>query len=125
MLLYSVINSPDDCHQLQNDLNTLDQWANKWRMVFKHSKCEYLKIKLTLSLYTISKISKLKRSLMPDIWVSSLSHLTWNEHIKYVTIQANNGKSFLQRNPININIVTKHNQTLELSTSRSGTINLQ
>ena len=74
VLLYSVINSPDDCHQLQNDLNTLDQWANKWRMVFKHSKCEYLKIKLTLSLYTIYKISKLKRSLMPDIWVSSLSH---------------------------------------------------
>ena len=34
------------------------------------------------------------------------SHLTWNEHIKHVTIKANNAKSFLQRAkpscPINI-----------------------
>ena len=33
------------------------------------------------------------------------SHLTWNEHIKHVTIKAKNAKSFLQRNlkscPIN------------------------
>ena len=27
LLFYSTIASPDDCHQLQADLNTLEQWG--------------------------------------------------------------------------------------------------
>ena len=52
VLLFSTINLLNDCHQLQADLNTLYQWANRWRMVFNPSKWEYLKI--TNKLYSIS-----------------------------------------------------------------------
>ena len=43
VLLYSTITTPDDCHQLQGDLHTLEQWAKKWNMIFNPSKCEFLK----------------------------------------------------------------------------------
>ena len=48
VLLNLTISSLDDCYQLQADLNTLEYWANKWRMVFNPSKCE-LPIKFILS----------------------------------------------------------------------------
>jgi len=33
VLLYSTITTPDDCHQLQTDLQTLEQWAKKCNMI--------------------------------------------------------------------------------------------
>jgi len=33
VLIYSTTNSVDDCHKLQSDLTTLEQWACKWNMV--------------------------------------------------------------------------------------------
>jgi len=35
---------PDDCHQLQADLNILEQWAQKWNTIFSPSKCEVLRV---------------------------------------------------------------------------------
>ena len=72
--IHAVINSADDCHQLQNDLNTLDQWANKWRMVFNPSKCEYLKITNKTHPVSMQYHKQLKRSLMPDIYISGCHH---------------------------------------------------
>ena len=44
VLLYSIITTPYDCHQLQADLHTLEQWAKKWNMIFNPSKCEFLRV---------------------------------------------------------------------------------
>ena len=44
VLLYLTINTVDDCHRLQRDLITLEQWACKWHMVFNLTKCEFLKV---------------------------------------------------------------------------------
>ena len=43
VLLYSIISSPDNCHQLQTNLNILTQWAKNWSMIFNPSKCEFLR----------------------------------------------------------------------------------
>ena len=51
-LVYNVINSIDDCIQLQSDLLL----ANVWQMQFNPSKCEFLVVtnkKSTPSLHTI------------------------------------------------------------------------
>ena len=42
-LLYRDINS-EDIIVLQEDLNTLSQWAKKWQMNFNPTKCECLRI---------------------------------------------------------------------------------
>ena len=42
ILLYSQITSIADC--LQQDLDLLVQWANRWKMTFNILKCEFLRV---------------------------------------------------------------------------------
>ena len=42
--VFKEIKSRDDCSNLQNDLNALHQWSNKWEMSFNASKCKVLTI---------------------------------------------------------------------------------
>ena len=44
VLLYNTIHSQEDCHNLQQDLNLLEEWATKWKMSFNLQKCEFLRI---------------------------------------------------------------------------------
>ena len=99
VLLYSTINSLDDCHQLQADLNTLEQWANRWRMVFNPLKCEYLKI--TNKLHSISTQYHIQKHTIKEVTHAKYlgviinQHLTWNEHTNYVTSKANASYSII------------------------------
>ena len=44
ILIYSTIQSTDDCNRLQHDLFTLQEWASLWQMEFNPAKCEHLVI---------------------------------------------------------------------------------
>ena len=44
VLIYSYINSKDDCIPLQQDLTALEQWSLKWQMLFNPVKCVFLHI---------------------------------------------------------------------------------
>ena len=44
ILIYTTIQSVDDCNRLQNDLFTLQKWASSWQMEFNPAKCEHLVI---------------------------------------------------------------------------------
>ena len=44
VLLYRSIDSVQNSIALQQDLNTLQDWANKWLMVFNPTKCELIRI---------------------------------------------------------------------------------
>ena len=43
-LVYSCINTIDDCILLQRDLAELEKWAKEWQMEFNPLKCELLTI---------------------------------------------------------------------------------
>ena len=43
-ILYSTIHSSSDCITLQKDLDSLMQWATKWKMCFNPEKSEHMKI---------------------------------------------------------------------------------
>ena len=43
-LKFSEEYKQDKCHTLQEDLNRLDQWSEKWQMLFNQSKCKCLDI---------------------------------------------------------------------------------
>jgi len=102
VLLYSTIKSLDDCHILQEDLNTLNKWAQTWKMTFNASKCEFLrvtkKLKPILMQYHIQDevIKEVKYAKYLGVIIDH--HLSWNDHINYITSKANNVKCFLQRN---------------------------
>ena len=42
--LYSFVNIESDCLILQEDLDTLVQWAHTWEMEFNYQKCEFLRV---------------------------------------------------------------------------------
>ena len=52
VLLYSSIRTITDCQNLQDNLNRLVQWANRWQMSFNFAKCEMIRI--TNSMFYIS-----------------------------------------------------------------------
>ena len=102
-LVYNVINTIDDCVQLQNDLLLLERWANIWQMQFNPSKCEFLAVtnktstpSFTYHIYEIPikavQHAKYLRVIIID------SKLTWKEHIKITTHKANTALAFLRRN---------------------------
>jgi len=102
VILYSNINSVEDCHQLQRDLDSLTQWANKWLMTFNPTKCEFLRITNKINIipftyhldnYTIQEVTHAKY-----LGVVIDQHLNWNEHIKQVASKATKINAFLYRN---------------------------
>ncbi|MEW8541896.1 MAG: reverse transcriptase family protein [Candidatus Thiodiazotropha sp.] len=43
-LLYRRVRSSADCHQLQEDLDKLQEWEQKWQMAFNADNCEVIRI---------------------------------------------------------------------------------
>ena len=37
-----IVDSPDDVHQLQHNLNNLFEWSREWQMLFNLEKCHVL-----------------------------------------------------------------------------------
>ena len=42
--MFRRVESQEDRHQLQSDLNKLVKWAEKWQMLFSKDKCKCLHI---------------------------------------------------------------------------------
>jgi len=102
VLLYTTIRTVDDCHKLQADLNSLEQWAQRWNMVFNPSKCEFLRVcnksnPIPMRYYIQGQQIKQATSAK-YLGVTIDEHLTWNDHVKNVISKANSVKNFLQRN---------------------------
>ena len=71
-LLYrSSIHSEQDVVALQNDLDTLSQWADVWQMSFNPSKTEFLRI--TNKIKYVQSSYYLSNTLIPS--VSHTKHL--------------------------------------------------
>ena len=44
VLLFSTVDTLEDCKQLQLDLDNLETWAKIWQMEFNPDKCQHLQI---------------------------------------------------------------------------------
>ena len=102
VLLYRSIDSIQDSIALQQDLNTLQDWANKWLMVFNPTKCELIRItnkrNRQLSDYYIQNTLIKANSQAKYLGVTIDEHLIFNDHIKNIANKANTVRAFLQRN---------------------------
>ena len=53
--LYTRIKDQDDCNSLQQDLNALGAWSQKWLLKFNETKCVVLKIHSAINyVYTLN-----------------------------------------------------------------------
>ena len=84
MYYYTPVNTIVDCQSLQEDLDRLVQWADRWQMNFNFTKCEMIRItnRINPVYYTYR---------MKDHCLNEVSHtkylgvfidkgLTWSKH---------------------------------------------
>jgi hypothetical protein len=92
-LLYRKIMSPDDCLQLQKDLEEVADWCNKWLMTLNLDKCEFMKVtskrNALESHYRILDHDLSQVSSYKYLGVIINEKLNWNTHINTVINKAN------------------------------------
>ena len=102
VLLYRVISNEADTICLQNDLFTLENWANTWQIKFNPSKCIHVAItrkKTSIKhCYQIHSQQIQQSNSAKYLGVVIDQHLTWKEHVNNICSKAIKAKAFLQRN---------------------------
>ena len=67
VLLYTTIHSQDDCHRLQQDLNTLEQWAADWKFHSTYKNVNFLE-SLTRSTHAIlAQYTLQSKTIKPEV----------------------------------------------------------
>jgi len=101
-LLYRKIYNKADQEVLQQDLQYLQEWADKWLMTFNVNKCEILQISLNHSIMHYSyllydqPLKLVNEARYLGIMIDS--KLNFNTQVHLVCKKANNALSFLKRN---------------------------
>ena len=113
VLLYNTIHSQEDCHNLQQDLNLLKEWATKWKMSFNLQKCEFLRI--TNKKYLIFFQYLIQNEIIREVTYAKYlgvtidQNLKWSEHVKQISNKANGVHGFLRHNLYSCPMSTKIN----------------
>ena len=101
-LMYRPINSANDCHMFQQDLDRLHQWSTTWQMQFNTDKCHIIRFSLLrnniLTDYHLGDSLLTMVSEYPYLGLTLSSNLSWQLHINNVTKKANRILGLLQRN---------------------------
>ena len=101
-MLYREINSDEDRHKLQTDLDGLLKWEQDWKMQFHPEKCVQLSITLkkkpTETSYYMRNHQLEKTNSAKYLGITISSNLSWTPHIDAITSRAYSKLAFLQRN---------------------------
>ena len=101
-IMYLTISSMSDAQKLQNDLDKLASWENKWDMSFHPQKCNVLSITNNRSIIHYPYI--LHGNLLEHVdkakylGVTLQSNFKWDAHINNITNKAYSTLGFLRRN---------------------------
>ena len=100
--VYLTIGGAEDGKVLQNDLDTLSMWEDRWDMEFNPSKCQVVRV--TTARNFINTVYTLHGQVLEVVTsakyfgVDIPSGLSWNSNIDRITGNANRTPSFIQRN---------------------------
>ena len=117
-VLYHEIKGPEDHDILQQDLNAVFAWADKWQMSFNASKCQHLTItwKKQPSNYNYCVSNQIieKTDNHKYLGVTISSDLSFKHHISNIRAKATNTLGIIRRNlgPCSQNIKLQAYQTL-------------
>ena len=91
-----------DANELQNDLNTVTDWAQAWQMKFNVSKCSILRIHRLqnpiINSYTVMNEELTAVKHHPYLGVELDQKLSFTNHIDNVTAKATRTLNLLRRN---------------------------
>ena len=101
-LMYRTIKNHDDAWQLQEDIDSLQQWESEWLMSFNPDKCEVIHItnkrNPLKSTYSIHDTPLQPTDSAKYLGATITPNLSWKTHIDNNTKKANSTLSFLRRN---------------------------
>ena len=98
--IYRKIRSPEDCLALQNDLLTLYQWSNIWKLKFNINKCKVIKFCRVVKHKFEYHLNNTALESLPqfnDLGVIVTSNLSWKPHIRSVVSKANKMLGLIKR----------------------------
>ena len=101
-VLYSQVNSSRDQLHLQNNLDKLAEWGEKWDMKFNASKCTVLTVsrkrKILQQNYQLYDNTLEAVNTAKYLGITISSDLNWKPHIEDICVKANRTLGFLRRN---------------------------
>lgn len=105
-LLYRQIKTQADHNILQEDLRSLEKWAEKWGMRFNEKKCYVMSVQNKSSrFYQLNNHLLQQVPSSPYLGVQINDTLTWSEHVEQIAKRASSSLGLLRRNlrfcPIN------------------------
>ena len=114
-VLYRVIRTIQDCIKLQNDLISLEKWANDWGMVFNAKKCYIMSTKKKVSyFYELNNTILQEVDTNPYLGLNISNDLKWSQHIDSVCKKASSMLGFAKRNLHHCPRSTRHTAYISL-----------
>ncbi len=101
--LYGISSTPTDRSSIQDDLNTLQQWSEKWQLSFNASKCKTLHLGKDNVQHGYSMVSTSGQVILEqtpcekDLGVLMDDKLSFDEHICQAVKRANSKLAMIRR----------------------------
>ena len=99
-----AIEMAEDCHILQDDLNSLAKWETDWQIKFNVSKCHSMRVTRLHPSNHIQFSYTLHQQILEQVQSAKYLGLTitdnldWGQHISEITCKATKTLGFLRRN---------------------------
>lgn len=101
-VLYRQVQNEGDCAYLQNDLDCIVQWCQKWQMTLNPKKCVHMRVskkkKPIVTAYTIDTHIVITEPTCKYLGVVLSHDCSWNANVDHVAGKAARALNFIQRN---------------------------
>jgi hypothetical protein len=100
-IIYREIHSASDQLQMQQDLDALETWSNRWGMQFNAKKCVIMTIsrkKPLMKFYQLNNTILDQVSACTYLGVQIADNMDWSQHVNTCAKKANSRLGFLRRN---------------------------
>ena len=102
-ILYRTVNTQEDVSAIQDDIDRLQEWEEKWLMKFNPEKCEVLRVTnktrhILTAQYTIHGTTLQTVDEAKHLGVTIHGKINWKTHVNNICKKANITQGFLGRN---------------------------
>ena len=86
------IHNRQSCIELQNAIDSLFEWSQKWRMDFNISKCYIISFNRSINSivfnYTMDEVPLKRVNTVCGLGITNTNSLSWNKHIESIISKA-------------------------------------
>jgi hypothetical protein len=98
---YKKISHISDCVQLQNDIDALFEWSQKWDLKFHPSKCQIICVTRKRNViefdYKMNGVTLERINSIKDLGIDISSTLVWDDHVNRVVAKCNKKLGMIKR----------------------------